>query len=509
MLTALAIYTPEEFQEAIKDKKPIKIRIALFYDGTMNHRKNIEEREANSDIYHKMRVKDGPNSYDNGRTNIAIMEPHVSKEKADYAGDYDLVYKHYIAGQGPIKHKKDSVWGYALAIGESGVPRRAEEGIDYAVNSILKEDDKIINPLDHYIEKLTIDVFGFSRGAATARYAIHVILNGKLSSFDDDTGHVSYDFDPVVNRLSDFYVVKNNAVEVGFAGLYDTVLSYIGSQLLPWTSNTLQQTAVSRAKKALHLAAADEHRSDFSLHKIKSAVDSGIGEEYYLPGVHSDIGGSYNKANEITLKNETDESKKQYMLTSNEGMPDACRSMIDALAYTGLVLHEGGEYDRATLDQDRADLIAQGWYKPDEINVVVSSWTEGQPSGYELRVKRHGIRSAYCNIPLKIMAEYARKPDVKLKISAELEDRTNKILESEPDLQKLEGIIRDYMASHKTNSRPGHWIDDNAPLNNAALKQIRNKHFHFSSKPGIGYSPRFEWDDAARKFRRKRYYYNA
>ena len=34
-LHSLARHTPEEIQEMIKDKDPIKIRIALFFDGTM------------------------------------------------------------------------------------------------------------------------------------------------------------------------------------------------------------------------------------------------------------------------------------------------------------------------------------------------------------------------------------------------------------------------------------------------------------------------------------------
>ena len=63
----------------------------MFFDGTNNNRDNIEEREKNSDIYKKYRKADGSGSYDNGRTNIAIMEPYVSTKKADYAGDYDFV----------------------------------------------------------------------------------------------------------------------------------------------------------------------------------------------------------------------------------------------------------------------------------------------------------------------------------------------------------------------------------------------------------------------------------
>jgi len=495
----------EEKKERTDKKKPLKIRISLFFDGTLNNRINIEEREKDSPIYKENKTDDA-NSYDNGRTNIAIMEPHVSEDKADYAGDYDLVYKHYIPGQGALTKEKDSVWGYALAIGESGVPWRAEEGVRKAVNSILSDSDNI-NPLEQYIEKLTIDVFGFSRGAATARYAIHVLFNGRISNIDEDTGKVYYEWKPASERIKKFIEIDEKAVEVCFAGLYDTVLSYFGSQKVEWTTDALQQTAVGRANKSLHLAAADEHRADFPLHRIKSAIDKGKGEEFFLPGVHSDVGGSYNLASEIELAKQMDESKKVYMLTSNEGL------MVEEGYLTGkaMVIHKGD--DLARIEKDRDDLIELGWYKSNEIKIAATTTgVDGDRTEYALTVRRQKISSAYCNIPLKIMAKRARKPDVKLKINAKLEKRANKILETDADtsnLKKLEDIINNYVDTNK-NSKPDDWLGDNPPLDKERLKEIRHKHFHFSaSKWSAGYKPRFEWDEAAWKFRRRRYYYEA
>ena len=431
--TVEKIATSKEEKEQETEKDPLKIRISLFYDGTLNNRDNIEEREKNSNIY-KKKAKSDSNSYDNGRTNVAIMEPHLSNKKSDYSGDYDLVYKHYIPGQGTFTHDKDSVWGYAMAIGKSGVPHRAEEGIDHAVNFILN-DTKNIDPTEHYIEKLTIDVFGFSRGAATARYAIHVIFDGRISGVDEYTGEVHYEWEPVFKRLNDFqYEIKKDAIEVKFAGLYGTVLSYIGSQWVGWTANTLKQKDVARAKKALHLAAADEHRKDFPLHMIKSAINKGVGEEYFLPGVHSDVGGSYNLANELELQDMTvDENKKLYMLPTSEGL----EIENGYLKKPKMVIHKS--HDRKRLEKDREDLIKDGWYKDNQVKITEIEWDEyGEPVEYELSVRRQGIHTAYCNIPLKIMAEYARKPDVKLIISSKLERRADIILEPEHDLKKLE-----------------------------------------------------------------------
>ncbi len=417
------------------------------------------------------------------------MEPHVKKE----AEGYDYCMKCYVEGQGTFDLGKDSVRGYAFGGGASGVAGRAIEGIERAVSLVVGKRE--IKPAEFYIKKLTIDVFGFSRGAATARYAIHVLFNGVIGHVDQYSGQVYYDCDPIHSLLSNRgYDIDPKAVGVCFAGLYDTVLSYYGSQIFPFSNNVLQQRAVARAKKALHLAAADEHRDDFPLHNIKSAKCNG-GEEYYLPGVHSDVGGSYNKASEKELEAESDESKKDYMLTSGEKH----------------IILKG---QRNMLMTDRKYLMRQGWYKENEIWVEprellpMSPATMHQTLNNQLHVDRQDIRSAYCNIPLKIMAEYARKPDVNLKINSKLEDRADIILELEADLQKLEGIIKDYIAN-TSESKANDWIGEQAPLNTKELRDIRNKHFHFSSKPGMGYKPRMVRDRETREKRRIRYVYDA
>lgn len=465
---------PNDAQPREDGKKPLKIRIALCFDGTLNNRTNIEEREKNSDVYQQMRGS-GDNSYDNGRTNVAILEPHLM-ESAD---GYDFCFKAYIEGQGTINFKKDTTRGYALGGGEAGVPERAKKGVQLAVGKIL--GNKKIEKKRQYIQKLTIDVFGFSRGAATARYAIHLILSGPHGNGVDNLA------ERVARGGCD---IEPTAVEVCFAGLYDTVLSYYGSQWFSRTNNVLQQTAAARAKKALHLAAADEHRKDFPLHNIASAKASGKGEEYYLPGVHSDVGGSYNVASEELLKKTTDESKKIYMLTTNED----------------LVLNVDTP---AAIEGDRDYLLQQGWYKSHEMTIKPVNWDDlGQVTQCALTVKRQGISTAYSNIPLKIMAEYARKPEVKLTISPKLEKRANIVLSREPDLLALEERIKNYIAGAR-DSKAEDWIGEGAALNDAKLKLIRNKHFHFSARPGLGYSPRFQWNKQLRQYRRTRFVYDA
>jgi len=474
--------TQNIYVEKPEDKKEISVRLSLFYDGTLNNRVNVKEKEKLSKIYYEFREEGEPTSYDNGKTNIAIMEPHCE----DTSDGYDIVLKEYIEGQGTFNLEGDELMGYAMGGFDSGVASRAEQGITRAVGLIAKN----VKSNKMAIKKLTIDVFGFSRGSATARYAIYLVLKGSSHQGASDLGQgYTQDVRPIIESVANTGIeIQESAVEICFAGLYDTVLSVYGSQNLPfkWVGNILKQKAVKHAKKVLHLAASDEHRHDFPLHNIRSA--GGKGEEYYLPGVHSDVGGSYNQASELAIEAEPDPNKKVYMQTTSENK---------------VILKNT---NRKILENDMQDLIKLGWYINDqnkkEISISakkVRKFRNGKvpyyTNKYELKIDRDGICSAYCNIPLKIMAKYARDKDVKLNFNLKLDDRAEVILKPHSDLTTLEGKIKEYMNEKKGNgkSKAEDWVGENQELNNYIIKnKIRHNHFNFSSKPGAGYSPRIK-----------------
>ena len=482
----------EEKKEEVK-KKPKKIRIALFFDGTLNNRTNIKAREDDSEHY--LDNTEPGSSYENGRTNIAIMETHMTTEIPD---GYDYFESVYTPGQGTFNLEGDSTWGFAMGAGDSGVPSRAKAGVQQAISVISGIDITIFDPKVHFIEKLTIDVFGFSRGAATARYAIFQVLKAKNNLY---------------SRLKKFdFDIAKDAVEVGFAGLYDTVLSYMASQKFKSSRNRLEQTAHKHANKVVHLASADEHRKDFPLHNIKSSKCNG-GEEYYLPGVHSDIGGSYNAADEVKIEAETDEDKKKalLMLTTAEDM----------------TINKGS---LAKIEADKAWLIEQGWYKAanngkndatnqqetrekvkelekkdkEKITIKDGEFTTRlfyrrlgrrmRLSYATLSVERTGINSGYANIPLKIMADFVKK-EPKLTLKPEMLKRADTVIKI-CDLGVLETEITSYVAK-KPDSKPEDWLDSDK------IKTHRHKQLNFSAFRAIGYAPRFS------DGKRKRFIYDA
>lgn len=339
-----------------EDKKtPVSVRCIMLFDGTMNNKTNIESRISRNEFYEATRSKKyklfgervgpGATSYENGFTNIVTLDKHIEDKPAN---GYDIVVKIYTEGAGTIDNQGDALPGYAMGVGKSGVIRKCEKGIVTAIDKILGTNvgltDSTIDPETQYIKKLTIDVFGFSRGAATARYCIYKVLNDE-----------KYQFKKLLSNRG----IDSSVVEVWFAGLFDTVSSH-GVKFSDDT-RALELDAVQHATKTLHLVAGEEYRQNFSITNIKSAASKG-GEEYFMPGVHSDVGGSYHEFSDETFHL---------------------------------------NYDWQThIDIDKANLIAENWYTEQEIDYQVIYSEEIPFPEAIITANRKGISNAYCYIPL-------------------------------------------------------------------------------------------------------------
>lgn len=547
-------YTPppiEREKDSPPNKKPFTIRIILLCDGTNNNRDNIGKRELNELGVKTQSYSDfggDSSSYDNGRTNIATMEPHVLS--GENKGGYSHIIKFYVPGQGTFNFEKDSkFWGKGMGVFNSGVFQRARECLDGAFGLFREQVRKKFDPSEYYIKQVDIDVFGFSRGAATARHAIHIATELETTTVVHPSGYGAETVItnlPLYKRLQalGYSETRKDQVKIIFAGLYDTVVSVNASQLLPAfiANNTRCQRAVAKARFALHLAAADEHRSDFPLHRITSAKNAGTGAEYYLPGVHSDIGGSYNLANEqliapgkvkpgVSIREFKEEGSYSKLIQIKKELEELGQQVDPEetnWAYTraGKFATEGKlyiirelselEYARPTeevnrvinrgrindLRSDRKQLIKDGWYKPREIKIELdylasairsftsaiklaiaplSAYEDGSPVSGRLIVTRRNIGTGYCTIPLKFMVEHSRKQSIL--IDAKLDSRISIILGQRAEFGTLESCLRSYMAKKGfTGSKPSDWNNiQSAIAEYPNIKDFRHDHCHMSS----------------------------
>jgi Uncharacterized alpha/beta hydrolase domain (DUF2235) len=122
---------------------------------------------------------------------------------------------------------------------------------------------------------INMNVYGFSRGAAAARYFVHLVKTER------DTYAPKW---------------KGKNVRVNFVGLFDTVSSYGGN-----FSNDVSDLHLNfddgAVQRVVHLVAGDEYRENFASTTIASAGDKGY--ELTMPGAHSDVGGGYNADPEV------------------------------------------------------------------------------------------------------------------------------------------------------------------------------------------------------------------
>ncbi|MBE8596631.1 T6SS phospholipase effector Tle1-like catalytic domain-containing protein [Xenorhabdus sp. BG5] len=271
----------------------ITLTIGVFFDGTGNNTENINERllcvpEATNTSQQSMSCSfnqfglpgdTSRISYDSYYTNVHLLYQIHKQGRID---DNSHQIKVYIEGIGTQAGKSDSVVGYGLGIGETGVHAKTE----MAIQKIKTELTESLKSIQGNIKCLQFDLIGFSRGAAAARHFANRVFNR----------------DPVLAQaLSDGFNQRNylnkSTYPTGknrFLGIFDTVaaIGTLSNGLNPHTADTGDvdiRLPAGIAEHIFHITAANECRYNFSLNSIKPDYP-----ELIFPGAHSDIGGGYN-----------------------------------------------------------------------------------------------------------------------------------------------------------------------------------------------------------------------
>ncbi len=153
--------------------------------------------------------------------------------------------------------------------------------------------------VEHYRKGDTISIFGFSRGAATARMlAADLHKEGIVASIKVHTEDEENKSTGILETVYKKYSKKSNEkllnIDVSFLGIFDTVGAFgipvdlgFGFQKL----NLFKDLDVApNVKKVVHCVSIDESRDPFipTLCNKASHVD-----EVWFAGVHADLGGGY------------------------------------------------------------------------------------------------------------------------------------------------------------------------------------------------------------------------
>ena len=414
-------FTPED---------AVNVTVAVFFDGTQNNRKNTEARlehkkaatdlTKNKTIAEQYIFEDG-SSFENDYSNISRGEPHYEKKDEEKHKQLSV----YIEGIGTKNYEEDTWFpGVALGQGETGVPAKVKKGcVDVA-----KEIQEATSELESKkINILTINTFGFSRGAAAARYFIYKISKrkGQVKRYHPRHGRpINYSVDwGTLGEELDKLGINVKMLIVRFVGLYDTVASYGFDH--ETDTEDLHLDAINKANYVFHIGADDEHRANFIRTDIGSAGTRG--KEVLFPGVHSDIGGGY-------LKTESETAK---------------------VVFKSHFLNKGRT--------ERQYLINQGWYNPEEL--ILDKW-----NGH-LEATRTDISNRYSFIPLHCMSEYGKTKAVDFKI--------NKIIEDYPIKDDILKWAKQELDKYIAGNR--YKLSFKNPEDKEKIKKMRHDYFHFSA----------------------------
>lgn len=421
-------------------KKPYDAIKAAVYEKRKNE--GLSGKKASG--------KDISESYYNDYSNVARL---FQNYQTGIAGD-QVMGRIYVEGIGTKRNMSDETAGKAFGAGETGIPERVKEACqDLALKIKELANDKIVM-------SLKIDVFGFSRGAAAARHFVNEINKQEESRYLANTYFHQDEFGELGKSLKEKNVKMESRPEVVFAGLFDTVSSYIGTEAL--------NLDISKAKEVLHLTAMDERRATFPSTDVKSKGDK---YEKAIPGVHSDIGGGYN----------TDVNER------------------------GKIIFEG---DDKEIKQEIEYLLSQGWYSDrnqlnDFTRPIMKIRHKEKSKGVEtvreghIEVVTKKVSNKYCFIPLMLMhqkADMVMKGMFKGEIKTKFPEPTEEVLKYTYDQLKAY-VIDNTRGPMKFYTAKELGIDDMATLrkdyerdslykqkieDHYALKELRQEYFHTS-----------------------------
>ncbi len=239
---------------------------------------NAKSKERNVFIF-----MDGTWNDENGKQGSGLIT-NVFKLYKSLEEDSDSQIARYFRGIG--NDDDYNFWGRYIG---GGTGRDEKKIRDEAYATIARE----YHPGDK------IHIFGFSRGAASARMLANQVYNEGIPE------NIKVIWETSANRttrnIEDRFIRyissgRKATVDVEFLGVWDTVgafgipINILGIPFARW--NLFKDMNIAKnVKKAVHCVCLDETRDAYvpTLMNYKP----GVVEEVWLPGVHSDVGGSY------------------------------------------------------------------------------------------------------------------------------------------------------------------------------------------------------------------------
>jgi hypothetical protein len=343
-----------------------------------------------------------------GPTNVAKLYEIFNYTGHDGDGTDKVRRRIYIRGVGTREGEGIETKGAArIGLATGSFIQGGENRIPEAGEQLLREIRNVSSTWGSMPASITIDLFGFSRGAALARHFVNVILAGipdtsrkpvpvtgeplpfgEMVTVGGRDGKMSASASTFRTQLR--YPSLPN-VTIRFLGLFDTV----GSFFMPGNDDEgcfdlgLPQGC---AQHIVHLVAAQEWRENFPL----TSIIPGEGEEIVMAGAHADIGGGYQLVEKCTLLMDEEYcgsvSADEFRQRGECALPQqreqrAREAILERVRQKGLLDENGG--------------LPDGWY-------FSLGWKTSAGAAsvvhFTVRLMRDKLTcNGYANVPLHIM----------------------------------------------------------------------------------------------------------
>ncbi|KUJ60689.1 hypothetical protein AR687_16805 [Flavobacteriaceae bacterium CRH] len=456
----------------------IDITLNIFFDGTQNNKSNTLKGK---DFIESNHIDD---SYMNDFSNVARGYDTI-------ATNVDFQESIYIEGIGTYDEQSDNIFSVALGMGDRGVMAKVAKACVEAGKKVSKKEYQ-----SKEIDEVIINVFGFSRGAAAARHFLYV-ANSPAIVFSKDKknnvtvitpkayqnmlikdARITVPYSPILDKHGYFAacLLKNEInpkrIKFNFTGLYDTVASYgvyHGNDV-----SDLNLDAIKNSHFVFQLSTDDEYRENFDLTDITSAGLNGL--EYTLPGVHCDIGGSYNDF----------EDEVSVLYYKRESV------------YNRVIHNTDSE-----IEKFRQIVINEGWYKPDQViagvlrdsdlGTELKGSVDDAETFYTVVGTRRCLRNSYDKIPLKKMFFFSDHFGIKYDqlIITDTHEINNSFLQKIYKqlmnyMQACCDLRNKYVRAKSTDSKS--YLNELSQISyldyisEKDLKKLRNEYLHWSVK---------------------------
>lgn len=413
------------------------------------------------------------NSYSNDYTNVARMWRWCDTDN----------YRIYVEGMGTDKETRDSQDGFAFGAGFTGIRSRVRNACEQIAENIQQIKMKNENK-KAILTKITIDVFGFSRGAAAARnflyeisrssYAAREVTNmpdGEITWTDNEGhDHTGQKYRKALVDDDDMEVEKEVLIEgklpkyghlgysvvkdvltpeewddvsvyVRFVGVYDTVSSYHeNGKLGKYDANGKQiDDGESKKKAAGEGFNAYINNSNFNKN-VKPLQLNFLGR--YEKLVHFTALDEHRRnfsltriPNPLILSDDNNirtiernfpgvhcDIGGAYM-TEEENVDEIGTSLIDGLfgwKTLNVIVPVVAAFWDADLKKLKQKLIDNHWYVDEELVIRNEVLSAKQ---YKKLTGKRFIKKEYSYIPLHFMETYARQTAMSGKFIEKLEDQ--------------------------------------------------------------------------------------